>query len=81
MSFSECSSLLFSNSFLLFLFSLKPLGFFLIFFFPLVFLYHSITMSARLSSHAEVQQVVKVICVLDYGLNIKLDLAIELGNK
>ena len=61
---SSCVTLLLSQPFLLFLLLLLPEKLLLVLLTPLVFLDHGISVRSGLCSHAEIEQVVKVICVL-----------------
>jgi hypothetical protein len=80
-TFSQRRSLLLSDPLLLLFLPLLSLKLFLVLFPSFVFLDHCFSVLARLSAHAEIQEVVQVVSVFSHRMNIKLDLSIELRNK
>lgn len=81
MSLSCCSSLFLSLPLLLFLLFLLSLEFLFVLFSPLVLLDHGVSVETRLTSHAEIQKIVKVVIVLDLCHQVKLNLSKELRDE
>jgi hypothetical protein len=75
---SACS---FPLSFLLLLLLLLSEVLFLVFLTPFVFLYHGFSMEPCFPSEGEVEEIVKIVDVLGLTLEVKLNLAVELGDE
>jgi len=75
---SACS---FPLSFLLLLLLLLSEVLFLVFLTPFVFLYHGFSMEPCFPSEGEVEEIVKIVDVLGLALEVKLNLAVELGDE